>query len=110
MDVSLYQQVASKEEKAITRFVQSFLEKYVSVTMEDMKFLMKEPELLTGDYQITTVKIEPYLKEKQLFAFVTFDVIDGQTKNSHKEMMTLLLKQRDNTYFIEKLNHYLGGI
>lgn len=110
IDRSQYQQLDKKEEKAITSFVQAFLEKYVSDSIEDMGFLMKEPELLTGDYQIGDVTIEPLIKEKQIVVFVTFELVDGQTKSSHIETMTLGLKHRDNTYFIEKLQHYLGGI
>ncbi|EGO7986407.1 conjugal transfer protein [Enterococcus faecalis] len=110
IDRSQYQRLDNKEEKAITSFVQAFLEKYVSDSIEDMSFLMKEPELLTGDYQITDAAIEPLIKEKQIVVFVTFKLVDGQTKSSHIETMTLGLKHRDNTYFIEKLQHYLGGI
>lgn len=110
IDRSQYQRLENKEEKAITSFVQAFLEKYVSDSIEDMSFLMKEPELLTGDYQITDAAIEPLIKEKQIVVFVTFKLVDGQTKSSHIETMTLELKHRDNTYFIEKLQHYLGGI
>ncbi|HBI7177705.1 TPA: conjugal transfer protein [Listeria monocytogenes] len=109
-DIAQYQQVDNKEEKAINTFVQSFLDKYVSTSLEDMAFMMKKPEILTGDYQIENCQIDPFTKENQLFAFVTFDVIDGKTKLGHKETMTLLLKQRDNTYFIETLYHYLGGM
>lgn len=110
IDRSQYQRLENKEEKAITSFVQAFLEKYVSDSIEDMGFLMKEPELLTGEYQIGEVTIEPFIKEKQIVVFVTFKLVDGQTKSSHIETMTLGLKHRDNTYFIEKLQHYLGGI
>lgn len=110
IDRSQYQRLENKEEKAITSFVQAFLEKYVSDSIEDMSFLMKQPELLTGDYQITDAAIEPLIKEKQIVVFVTFKLVDGQTKSSHIETMTLGLKHRDNTYFIEKLQHYLGGI
>ncbi|EGO6739648.1 conjugal transfer protein [Enterococcus faecalis] len=110
IDRSQYQRLENKEEKAIISFVQAFLEKYVSDSIEDMSFLMKEPELLTGDYQVTDVAIEPLIKEKQIVVFVTFKLVDGQTKSSHIETMTLGLKHRDNTYFIEKLQHYLGGI
>ncbi|EIB6518877.1 TPA: conjugal transfer protein [Enterococcus faecalis] len=110
IDRSQYQRIENKEEKAITSFVQAFLEKYVSDSIEDMSFLMKEPELLTGDYQIGDVIIEPLIREKQIVVFVTFKLVDGQTKSSHIETMTLGLKHRDNTYFIEKLQHYLGGI
>ncbi|EDO1241661.1 conjugal transfer protein [Listeria monocytogenes] len=109
-DISQYQRMDTKEEKAITTFVQSFLEKYVTSSLEDMAFIMKEPEILSGGYQISNAHIEPFIKDKQLFAFVTFDVLDSKTKIGHKETMTLLLKQRDNTYFIETLYHYLGGI
>ena len=110
IDRSQYQRLENKEEKAITSFVQAFLEKYVSDSIEDMSFLMKEPELLTSDYQITDAAIEPLIKEKQIVVFVTFKLVDGQTKSNHIETMTLGLKHRDNTYFIEKLRHYLGGI
>ncbi|EGO8312430.1 conjugal transfer protein [Enterococcus faecalis] len=110
IDRSQYQRLENKEEKAIISFVQAFLEKYVSDSIEDMSFLMKEPELLTGDYQIGDVTIEPLIKEKQIVVFVTFKLVDGQTKSSHIETMTLGLKHRDNTYFIEKLQHYFGGI
>ncbi|EGO2595435.1 conjugal transfer protein [Enterococcus faecalis] len=110
IDRSQYQRLENQEEKAITSFVQAFLEKYVSDSIEDMSFLMKEPELLTGDYQIADASIEPLIKEKQIVVFVTFRLVDGQTKSSHIETMTLRLKHRDNTYFIEKLQHYLGGI
>lgn len=110
IDRSQYQRLENKEEKAITSFVQAFLEKYVSDSIEDMSFLMKETELLTGDYRIGDVTIEPLIKEKQIVVFVTFKLVDGQTKSNHIETMTLGLKHRDNTYFIEKLQHYLGGI
>lgn len=109
-DISQYQQVDTKEENAVISFIQSFLDKYVSASLEDMAFMMKEPEILTGNYQISNSQIKPFFKDKQLFAFVTFDVIDGETKIGHKETMTLLLKQRENTYFIETIHHYLGGI
>lgn len=109
-DISQYQQVDTKEEKMVVSFIQSFLDKYVSASLEDMAFMMKEPEILTGHYQISNSQIKPFFKDKQLFAFVTFDVIDGETKIGHKETMTLLLKQRENTYFIETIHHYLGGI
>src|SRR5699024_11423482 len=94
-DISQYQQIDIKEEKAVISFIQSFLDKYVSASLEDMAYIMKEPEILTGNYKIGNSQINPFFKDEQLFAFVTFDVIDGETKIGHKETMTLLLKQRE---------------
>ncbi|MFI3805596.1 conjugal transfer protein [Vagococcus fluvialis] len=110
LDVSRYEPVEAKEEKAITAFIKSFLNKYVSASLEDMAFIMKEPEVLTSAYEIKNPQIEVVKKEKQFVAFVTIDVFDQKTTMSHKEHLTLILKKRDTTYFIDKLHHYLGGI
>src|SRR5699024_6506283 len=109
-DISQYQQVDNKEEKAVISFIQSFLDKYVSASLEDRAYIMKEPEILTGNYQIGNSQINPLFKDEQRCASATLDLIDGETKIGRKETMTLLLKQRENTYFIETIHHYLGGI
>ena len=71
---------------------------------------MREPELLTGAYTIQNITVDSYTKEKQLVTFLTFDVVDKDTTSSHKEEMTLLLQQRDTTFYIEKLIHFKGEI
>jgi hypothetical protein len=110
VDKSDYALIKNQQNKDIQAFVQAFLEKYVSVSTEEMAYLMKEPETLSGEYTIENIQTENYAKEKQLISFASFEVYDKATKTFHKENMTLLLKQRDNTYFIEKMTHYLGGI
>jgi hypothetical protein len=110
IDKSSYALIKNQQNKEIQVFVQAFLEKYVSVSTEEMAYLMKEPETLSGEYTIANIQTENYAKEKQLISFASFDVYDKATKAFHKENMTLLLKQRDNTYFVEKMTHYLGGI
>ncbi|MFK4565460.1 conjugal transfer protein [Enterococcus sp. UD-01] len=110
MDKSSYGLIKNQQNKDMQAFVQAFLEKYVSVSTEEMAYLMKEPETLNGEYTVENIQTENYAKEKQLISFVSFEVYDKATKTFHKENMTLLLKQRDNTYFIEKMTHYLGGI
>ncbi|MCB8504598.1 conjugal transfer protein [Enterococcus durans] len=110
LDLSTY--IPIKEEKAqkIEHFIQSFLQKYASDSLEDMAYLMREPELLTGAYTIQNITVDSYTKEKQLVTFLTFDVVDKDTTSSHKEEMTLLLQQRDTTFYIEKLIHFKGEI
>lgn len=110
LDITNFKEINSKDEEKVINFATSFLEKYVSSTLEDMSYLMKKPEILSGEFLINNPKIEVYSKDNKLFCFINFEILDKNTSMAHDESMTLFLKKRDNTYYIEKLNHYLGGI
>lgn len=110
LDTTNFQEINPKDEEKVINFATSFLEKYVSSTLEDMSYLMKKPEILSGEFQINNPRIEVYSKDKKLLCFINFEILDKNTSMAHDESMTLFLKKRDNTYYIEKLNHYLGGI
>ncbi|ECB9822574.1 conjugal transfer protein [Listeria monocytogenes] len=108
-DWSTYTPVSAKQEKELHTFTQTFLQKYVSASLEDMAYLMKEPETLTGDYQIEHIQSKGYTKDKQLLVVISFSLFDKETSSSHKEDMILYVKERDNTFYIEKLTHFQGG-
>lgn len=101
--------VAAAKEKQVTNFVKEFLTAYVSTTKEEMVYRMQEPEVLAGNYQLGEPTIQVFKKDQQLVALVQVDLLDQDTKAFHRETMTLFLKERDNTFYIEKLLHFLGG-
>ena len=105
-----YNILENTQEKEVTSFIEMFLDKYVNSTKEEMVYLMKEPEVLAGEYEINNINIENHLKNEKILVFATFEVIDKKTKGVHIEEMTLLLKQREGTYYVEKLTHFFGGI
>lgn len=109
-DLSKYDSLESTQDKEMTSFIEMFLDKYMSSTKEEMAYLMKEPEVLEGEYEIGTITAENYLAGKKILVFATFEVIDKKTKGVHVEEMTLLLKQREGTYYVEQLTHFWGGI
>lgn len=109
IDKSEYTPLDTKQDKKVKSFVTDFLEKYATSKKADMVYFMKTPEVLTGNYLITDSEIENFQQNKQIIVLVTFDVKDKDTKVIHKEQMTLCLKQRDSTYYIEECSHVLGG-
>ncbi|WP_195478130.1 conjugal transfer protein [Enterococcus faecalis] len=105
-----YASLENTQDKEVTSFIEMFLDKYVSSTKEEMAYLMRDSEVLEGEYEIKTINTKNLLAGKKILVFATFEVIDKKTKGVHVEEMTLLLKQREGTYYVEQLTHFLGGI
>ena len=96
---------------ALKDFVELFLKKYSTGSKEDLSYLMNEPEGLFGSFSfVRTDGIDYYqlsdgkykVKVKAIFKDSTLDYI-------HFENLYLTIVKKDNNYFVEKLEHSLGG-
>lgn len=100
----------TKEETSdVAAFIAEFLKKYCGSTIEDMQYLMEQPEIVTG-YDLADFKAEVKGKDGQYIAYLTLFLQDKDTQLVHAEQMSLLIVKKEKTYFVEKLTHYLGGL
>lgn len=97
------------ESEKVEKFVGEFLDKYCEGNTKDMKYLMEKPEALKG-YEVSDFKTDVKAKDGVYIVYVTVYLKDQESKEVHKEQMSLRISKKENTYFVEKMTHYLGGI
>ncbi|MBO6438757.1 conjugal transfer protein [Enterococcus faecalis] len=97
------------ESEKVEKFVSEFLDKYCEGNTKDMKYLMAKPEALK-EYEVSDFKADVKAKEGNYVVYVTVYLRDQESKEVHKEQMSLLISKKDKTYFVEQMTHYLGGI
>lgn len=97
------------ESEKVEKFVGEFLDKYCEGNTKDMKYLMEKPEALKG-YEVSDFKTDVKAKDGVYIVYVTVYLKDQESKEVHKEQMSLRISKKENTYFVEKMTHYLGGM
>lgn len=97
------------DSEKVEKFVDEFLDKYCEGNTKDMKYLMAKPEALKG-YEVSDFKTDVKAKGKNYVVYVTLYLRDQESKEVHKEQMSLLINKKEKTFFVEKMTHYIGGI
>ena len=104
-------QLSSDDAKPVVEFVDQFLKSYADLSAEEMKYMMNDPESLNGVYEFSKAETQVYKGETgqyEAVTLVTFVMPDNEL--THVERMQLSIsKTSDGKYFVEKLNHTLGG-
>lgn len=102
--------VLSKEEIAsIQKFLPVFFDKYALSDKTDLKLLMKNPELMGKNYQVSNLDMNNaiYYQEKDSKVVQTSVVFEDKvTGGKRTENFTLYLVKSDNGWYVEKLYHY----
>lgn len=104
-------QVTADDAKPVVEFVDQFLKSYAELSADEMKYMMNDPESLNGVYEFSKADTQVYEGKAGKFevvTLVTFVMPDSEL--THVERMQLSIsKTSDGKYFVEKLNHSLGG-
>lgn len=101
--------LSKQEVVSIQKFLPVFFDKYALSNEIDLKLLMKDPELMGGNYQVKSLDVNNALyyqdKSNQVVQLmVTFeDMVTGGTRS---ENFTLYLIKSDNGWYVDKLYHY----
>lgn len=103
-------EVPSDESTEVSAFLDQFFANYATNSVEDMSYMMAEPESLNGAYTYDSSVNKVYAGSDG--SYVVKSVVDftlKETTFSHKENMTLTLTKEDGKFFVSKLTHTLGG-
>lgn len=104
-------QLTADDAKPVVEFVDQFLKSYAELSAEEMKYMMNDPESLNGVYNFSKADTQVYEgKEGQFEAVTLVTFVMPDSELTHVERMQLSIsKTSDGKYFVEKLNHTLGG-
>ncbi|MBF0714103.1 conjugal transfer protein [Gemella sp. GH3] len=86
-------------------FTKDFFKKYVSYTEDEIKYLMKTPEVITGKELSNINKIDVYNNDNNYIVYTELSLVDKDIKLSTLEKFTLTITKKDGKYFVEKLEH-----
>jgi transcriptional regulator with XRE-family HTH domain len=102
-------ELTTDETVEATKFVEQFYKNYADNSVEDMKYMMNNPESLNGDYEYVSAENKFYsAKVEGIEVESTVEFKLTGTNLSHKENIKLKLIKKDGKYFVENLNHTLG--
>lgn len=110
MDEKKQAPLADKEK--IESWLKEFFVKYADSKVEDMTYMMKEPQALNGTKAFVSVQdVKVYKTNKKDTWTVKTTVIlkEREIDLENKEVYTMKVKQKEGKYFIEKMTHTLGG-
>lgn len=86
-------------------FTKDFFKKYTTYKKEEMQYIMKNPESLSGKEFNTLENFEVY-KDNDKYLVITAVVIQEKDfKLSTREKFRLTIIVKDDKYFVEKLEH-----
>ncbi|MBF2543366.1 conjugal transfer protein [Listeria seeligeri] len=100
--------VSAKENEQVEAFTKRFFEHYATDSVQDMAFLMKEPESLEGlktFKDLTDLKV--YKAKKEIIVKVLVNFQDAGTSMIDTQTFTLFLTKKEGQYFVQKLTHTL---
>lgn len=91
---------------------ESFFPKYASEDETEMMYMMEEPQSLNGvqDFQeIDSIKVYPAKKKNEYVVKTVATFKEKELDIRQAEAFTIVLRDSDNKFFVEKLSHTLGG-
>lgn len=86
-------------------FTKDFFKKYTTYKKEEMQYIMKNPESLSGKEFNTLENFEVYKDNDKYLVITTVVIQEKDFKLSIREKFKLTIIVKDDKYFVEKLEH-----
>lgn len=86
-------------------FTKDFFKKYTTYKKEEMQYIMKNPESLSGKEFNTLENFEVYKDNDKYLVITTVVIQEKDFKLSTREKFRLTIIVKDDKYFVEKLEH-----
>ncbi|WP_314004705.1 conjugal transfer protein [Gemella morbillorum] len=86
-------------------FTKDFFKKYTTYKKEEMQYIMKNPESLSGKEFNTLENFEVYKDNDKYLVITTIVIQEKDFKLSTREKFRLTIIVKDDKYFVEKLEH-----
>ena len=86
-------------------FTKDFFKKYTTYKKEEMQYIMKNPESLSGKEFNTLENFEVYKDNGKYLVITTVVIQEKDFKLSTREKFRLTVIVKDDKYFVEKLEH-----
>lgn len=86
-------------------FTKDFFKKYTTYKKEEMQYIMKNPESLSGKEFNTLENFEVYKDNDKYLVITTVVIQEKDFKLSTREKFKLTIILKDDKYFVEKLEH-----
>jgi len=86
-------------------FTKDFFKKYTTYKKEEMQYIMKNPESLSGKEFNTLENFEVYKDNDKYLVIATVVIQEKDFKLSTREKFRLTIIVKDDKYFVEKLEH-----
>lgn len=86
-------------------FTKDFFKKYTTYKKEEMQYIMKNPESLSGKEFNTLENFEVYKDNDKYLVITTVVIQEKDFKLSTREKFRLTVIVKDDKYFVEKLEH-----
>lgn len=86
-------------------FTKDFFKKYTTYKKEEMQYIMKNPESLSGKEFNTLENFEVYRDNDKYLVITTVVIQEKDFKLSTREKFKLTIILKDDKYFVEKLEH-----
>lgn len=102
--------ITVEEATKIDKFIDQFLTKYATGKKEDLAYMMQYPETLNGLYEFKESTNKIFIKDEKFHILALVIFRDSSSSIEHSENMKLEIVLKDGKYFVEKLDHNLGGI
>ncbi|GAB2023288.1 conjugal transfer protein [Pseudolactococcus yaeyamensis] len=94
------------EKQEVTKFTEMFFKKYAESNEDELKLLMKTPELMGTGFNFVTLHDTTIQKLKDIYTVQTVVTYKDDNGLMHDENYTLELMKQKNSYFISTLYHY----
>ncbi|WP_239752433.1 conjugal transfer protein [Mammaliicoccus sp. B-M10] len=93
----------------VKQFTKDFFKDYTSKSLDDMKYIMAQPESMKGQMELENIKTMDIYKQKDKFIVKSTVLLkDEGLDNPHEENFTLVIKKEKDNYKVEKLEHTIG--
>lgn len=93
----------------VKEFTEDFFKDYTSKSLDDMKYVMENPESLEGQMEYDSMKnMDIYKKKGKYIVKATVLLEDEGLNNPHEENFTLEIEKEKDNYKVKKLNHTIG--
>lgn len=86
-------------------FTKDFFKKYTTYKKEEMQYIMRNPESLSGKEFNTLENFEVYKDNDKYLVITTVVIQEKDFKLSTREKFRLTIIVKDDKYFVEKLEH-----
>ncbi|GFH40811.1 translation initiation factor IF-2 N-terminal domain-containing protein [Lactococcus insecticola] len=98
--------LAGDTKKSITDFTEMFFTKYAENKADEMKILMKTPELMGDGFSVDQVKNTTIQEKNDVYTVETTVTYKDAQGLTHDENYTLDLTKQENSYFVTAMYHY----
>ncbi|MBP1047139.1 conjugal transfer protein [Enterococcus sp. BWM-S5] len=103
-------EAASDTQAEVNEFLKQFYKSYAESSVEDIAYMMSEPESLNNSVEFVSSQEKIYDDNGSIIVKTTIVFQLKGTDVETIENMTLKLVKKDNKYFVEKLLHTHGGM